>query len=345
MKQEFAQILQAHRARYPLMQPQDYGKLAYQNAYGAGHFAPEHTQVCKALLREWETVCAPCPPEPIGNGLCRFHLTNAYVPGEAAPLLAELFCRTARAHRASPLADHLAALEALDVPGMARWLAAYRAQGCPPVRHSQSFREAYAPHYRLLKTEYAGFFPALLQISALAACGKPKTVAIDGRCGSGKTRLAALIAQLFPCNVLHMDDFYLPLERRDENWTAIPGGNMDFARFQSAAMNPARAGHSVAYRAYDCQHGVLREAVSLPARTLTIIEGSYAHHPVLKDQYDLRIFLTCDEETQARRLAAREGAYYPVFTTRWIPLEEQYFTQCRVAAGSALVIDTTAFDT
>lgn len=46
--------------------------------------------------------------------------------------------------------------------GMADWLAVYRRQGCPPVHHSPAYREAYDPHYRVLRTAYGGYFPALL---------------------------------------------------------------------------------------------------------------------------------------------------------------------------------------
>lgn len=98
----------------------------------------------------------------------------------AAPLLAELFHLSAqRCHgTAAGSAEDLALLETLDVPGMAGWLTEYRRQGCPPVHHSQVFRDAYRPHYRLLRTEYAGYFTVLSRIAALAACEKPAIVAM-----------------------------------------------------------------------------------------------------------------------------------------------------------------------
>jgi uridine kinase len=34
-------------------------------------------------------------------------------------------------------------------------------------------------------------------------------VAIDGKCTSGKTTLAAKLAEIYDCNVFHMDDFFL----------------------------------------------------------------------------------------------------------------------------------------
>ena len=152
----------------------------------------------------------------------------------------------------------LTAAEALPLPGMADWLAVYRRQGCPPVHHSPAYREAYAPHYRVLRTAYGGYFPALLAAARLARSGRPAVVAIDGRCGSGKSGLGDLMGRLLPCNVVHMDDYYLPPDRRAENWEQIPAGNMDLARFLQEVLVPAGAGALIRCRPYDCRSGTLR---------------------------------------------------------------------------------------
>lgn len=63
-------------------------------------------------------------------------------------------------------------------------------------------------------------------------------LAIDGRCGSGKTTLAALLAQTLPCRVVHMDDFYLPFAARRPDWRTTPLGNMDLGRLHRVRINP-----------------------------------------------------------------------------------------------------------
>ena len=82
---------------------------------------------------------------------------------------------------------------------------------------------------------------------------------------------------------------------------------------------------------------------TLAPAPLTIVEGSYSLHPSLSGFYDLRLFLTCSGEAQARRLQAREGAHYAAFQERWIPFEERYFQRYRVASGSDMMLDTSAF--
>ncbi len=152
---EFIAVAQAHRLRYPLMQPVDFGKLAFQSEFGAEHLLADEQAVWRRIREEWETSPMGAPtlnPEPLGNGLCRFHLTRESFSPEAVTLLTRLFILAAAEHKgtAEGLDARLAALEGLPVDGIRAWLAAYRAQGCPPVHHSEAYRLAYQPHYRVL---------------------------------------------------------------------------------------------------------------------------------------------------------------------------------------------------
>ena len=342
---EFEQILSAHQTRYPLMQPRDYGKLAYQSEFGAEHLAADEATVTHRLLEEWNSVPTGkeyLPPEDIGGGLCRFYLNDIEDKALATKVLVKLFLLTAKERRGSGegLEKKLSELEKLPVPGMKEWLAEYRTQGCPPVRHSEEYRQAYAPRYRLLKKEYARFFPLLLETAKVLRDREKAVVAIDGRCGSGKTTLSGLMKQIFDCRVFHMDDFYLPWPRRAENWMSIPGGNMDLERFRTEILNPAFVGQDVCYRRFDCGAGKVGEGELIPAKALTVIEGSYSHHPALHADYDLKIFLTCEKQEQRRRLMVREGDYFPTFESVWMPLEEQYIRMCDIESSGAMICDT-----
>jgi hypothetical protein len=164
---EFERIAGFHRTRYPLMRPQDFGKLAYQSEYGPEHMVADERAAAARILEEWQAVSgagAPCGSEPIGNGLCRFHLIGGYDPAKAAPVLAKLFVQSAAEHRGTQegLLARLEILRRMPVEGMEAWLAAYRRQGCPPVHHSDAYRGAYGPHYRVLREVLALRLPALL---------------------------------------------------------------------------------------------------------------------------------------------------------------------------------------
>lgn len=350
MDRNFLQILKKHRRKYSLMEPQDVGKLIYQSEFGPEHMVCDKGQAESSLIGEWNVLpkdsggVLPGRGEfirEVSSSLCRFPLSVCETADEAK-LLAHLFTVTAGEHRGTMkgLEEKLEQLKTLHIPGMEEWAAAWKQEGYPPVHHSRIYRETYHPHYRLIKKEYSDYFPILFEIYRLAVRDKPAVIAIDGRCGSGKTYLAGVVGKLFPCNICHMDDFYLPLEQRQQNWKEIPGGNMDLERFLAEVLRPIRAGQKIFYHPYDCRKNGMGEVVQMPYCNLTVIEGSYSCHPALAAEHDLTIFLTCGREEQRKRLQMREGAYFSAFEKVWIPMEENYLQRYSIETSSRLIMDT-----
>ncbi len=217
------------------------------------------------------------------------------------------------------------------------------------------------------------FQPAFREVKSLTEQQERLVVAIDGRCGSGKTRLAQLLARKFDGRVVHIDDYYLPMEERRSDWRQHPGANIDFKRLVREALLPAfytifsgDEGGVIEYRPYSCKEGKYLETKKLPVQCITIIEGSYAFHPQLIEEfqkeafsspvlrkfyrpgsvawkfpYDSQIFLTCSEEIQCKRLKRREGENFENFKNLWIPLEEQYIKECEAVRDRwTIKIDT-----
>ena len=76
----------------------------------------------------------------------------------------------------------------------------------------------------------------------LANAAAPVVLALDGRCGSGKTTMAAALAEQFPDSiVMHTDDFYLPPADRVPGWEQTPCANMNLARLRDEVLAPSRA--------------------------------------------------------------------------------------------------------
>lgn len=344
MKYTFNEVLREQKMRYPRMEPQDYGKLIYQSEFGPRHLVEDTQIILSEINRERAEVSQdsyPQMPELIGNGLCRFPLSMCKSDRDGN-LLAELFALTARKHYGSKsgMLEKLRLLQEFSIPGMDAWAEKWREEGYPAVRHSRAYREAYQPHYRLLRRDYAGYFPVLSEIYKMMERKKSIIIGIDGRCGSGKTMLAEWIQTILPCNRIHMDDFYLPQSKRQEGWTEIPGGNIDFSRLISEVLRPIHAGEAVCYRRYCCSKDKMEEEMYMPFRNLTIVEGSYSHHPSLPP-YDLKIFITCSLQERKRRLMEREGSYFTMFLDRWMPMEEHYFRSFAIEENSDLQIDTS----
>lgn len=168
-------------------------------------------------------------------------------------------------------------------------------------------------------------------IDALTQSNGRLLVAIDGRCASGKTSTAAALQAARGWPVIHMDQFFLRPEQRSAARYAVPGENIDHERFLQEVLLPLRSGKAAAYRPFSCHSQQLEPPISLPDSPVYIIEGSYSCHPLLRQYYDLRIFLTVDPQTQAERILVRNGPEYAqVFRDKWIPLEERYFAECDV---------------
>ena len=160
---------------------------------------------------------------------------------------------------------------------------------------------------------------AVLQaVQALPQDRQPLIVALDGRCASGKTTLAALLQQQTGCSVVHMDHFFLRPEQRTRERLEQPGGNVDYERFLAEVLEPLRAGKDCSYRPYDCKQQKLAEPVAVRQRKLIVVEGSYSCHPTLWEQYDLHVFLTVNPQEQLRRIERRNGLQgLEMFRQRW----------------------------
>ena len=190
-------------------------------------------------------------------------------------------------------------------------------------------------------TALAEAAPILAAARRLQQGTAPMLLAIDGRCGSGKTTLAEEVARELGCAVVHMDDFYLPPAERAADWAEHPGANMDFLRLQREVLAPLLAGKPAVYRAYSCAKGAYLPPRTLPPAPLTLVEGTYCLHPALHTAFALRVFTTCTPKVQADRLQKREGAHFAAFQARWIPLEESYFEEFSPQKICEFVLDTS----
>lgn len=155
----------------------------------------------------------------------------------------------------------------------------------------------------------------------------PMIIAIDGRCGSGKTTLAQALQEQLHCSIIPMDDFFLRPHQRTAQRLATPGENIDWERFSQEVLLPLSMGEAVSYRPFRCSTQTLGAPRRLSAAAITIVEGSYCCHSQLREHYALKIFLTTDPKTQLERIRRRNGeALLKTFESTWIPLEERYFT-------------------
>ncbi|MBQ3256889.1 MAG: hypothetical protein IJA67_05715 [Oscillospiraceae bacterium] len=70
------------------------------------------------------------------------------------------------------------------------------------------------------------------RVDAMLQSGtRPVVIGMDGMAASGKSTLAALLADRLDAAVIHMDDFFLPQGFRTPERLRTPGGNVYYERF------------------------------------------------------------------------------------------------------------------
>ena len=172
--------------------------------------------------------------------------------------------------------------------------------------------------------------------------GSPCFIAIDGRCASGKTTLAAILKEKTGCPVVHLDDFFLrPVQRTPERF-AEPGGNVDRERLLEEVIKPLEEQKDAVFQKFDCSVMELGETITVPYASLIVFEGSYSLHPALRDHFHLKVFMDVESKDQLDRIEKRNGPEKrKVFEARWIPLEETYFSHYPVSDCADLIINTS----
>lgn len=336
-------LIRTHLTKYPLMELTDMIKLLYQNEFGPGHMISDESESLKRLTEEWESLprLSSSPlTEPIGNHLVRVHL--AALNREELSLLNAMFCRTAGQTQGNR-EQFMKRLDCLSLyfPHADGFLTDYKKRGCPPVGHSNHYRKAYQPAYRVISESYASFLQLIRTFAALLQERGTLTAAIDGNCASGKTTLSRLLSMRFDCNIIPMDDFFLPPSLRTAKRLAEPGGNVHYERFKDEIMQPLQNGSPISYLPFCCSRMDYGSRVALPPKPFTVIEGSYCMRPELRGLYDYSVFLSCSYEQQINRIRSRNGKeMLKNFMEKWIPMENTYFDAFQVKENCNVIIQT-----
>ena len=161
---DFKFYLQKQLELHPSMQMQDIIKMCYQAAFGVEHMLTDIERARAYFHQEYDATPAdPSMPlyEPISEHFCRVNLpawkSRNFVPEE----LFDLFLSSAKHNISGTSADFYMfakAAETLIAAGnfsfsLEEWnnyYTAYKNNGIHPVHHSDAYRQAERPAYRLI---------------------------------------------------------------------------------------------------------------------------------------------------------------------------------------------------
>ena len=337
-KKMIRETIVKHLKKYPKSEITDIVKLAYQNEFGGGHLITDEKASLEWIKRELSSVKFNPQAqltEDIENGIVRlnFAAVNEKISAEA---INKCFVLSANEIKGSVEAFEMKISEIFDLckegltpfneKSLIEYMKKYKEYGYKPVSHSETYRKEYSPAYRIMKKEYAEILEMATLIEKKARTEKV-LIAIDGRCASGKSTLAENLSKIFGCDIIHMDDFFLPFEKRTPERLAEPGGNIDYERFEKEVLNSFHKNEVFSYGVFNCGSGKIESERVITPSNVIITEGSYSLHPKFSDHYNVKIFVFTDSDTQINRIRERNGEeMLKMFKERWIPMEENYFT-------------------
>lgn len=154
-------FLLEHWHSYQKLQIQDIFKTLYQSTFGCGHLIADSSAAAENIRKEAANCVDLGEPfvEPLDGDYCRVHLA-CLRHGVTAETLARLFTLSAEmpTGKKEDLEQRLAVLLEMTASGelpfdpeqTEREIAAWREAGFPPLHHSEVFRKAYSPAYRVV---------------------------------------------------------------------------------------------------------------------------------------------------------------------------------------------------
>ena len=325
-------ILESYQ-RYPNQKTQDLIKLNYQAILGSGHLINNIDDNYRYLLNEYKNIQYDenhVLYEEISNELVRVHLEA--IEEKYLRIYHFLFMKSVSIKHEMNTFINL--LNEIKTDENKTEIEEYINKGCPMVSHSESFREEYHPHYRLMNKIYLPYIDLLKKIED----EKIRLIRIDGMAGSGKSTLAHLISEYFGYQIIHVDDFFLQKHQRTHDRLNEIGGNLDYERFIEEVVNPINNKQNFTYQIFDCSCMKLNGVHSISIDKGIIIEGSYSLHPKF-NLNSFNIFLKIKEDTQRKRIYERNGEFlYHKFINEWIPKENSYFEYYNIKDKANIII-------
>lgn len=155
---------------------------------------------------------------------------------------------------------------------------------------------------------------ARLVLTRAPGVARPFIVGIDGRSGTGKSTLAAGLAQKLNAVVIEGDDFYAGGTEVRSDYVALRAAAcIDWTR-QRSVLHELASGRTAMWRAFDWDAFDGRlcvEPTGIESKPIILLEGVYACRPELSDLLDLRVLLTVPDTVRRTRLLRREGSIGP----------------------------------
>lgn len=164
--------------------------------------------------------------------------------------------------------------------------------------------------------------PALLERvrRATPRLGPVHLVAVDGPAGSGKTTLAAALAdglrsEGLTVTTVHLDDLY-------EGWSGLDGV---WERLEDWVLAPLAKGRPARYRRYDWGAGAWADWVDVAVPDVLVVEGCGSAPRAVDAVAVLRVWVEAGRDVRLARGLARDGEALRENWLAWMEGEAAHF--------------------
>ncbi len=162
---------------------------------------------------------------------------------------------------------------------------------------------------------------AIVQALLSTPAQRPRLLGVDGRSGSGKTHLAADIADALRCRrtnvvMVSMDDLY-------PGWEGLAAS---LPTLCERIITPLSHGKPGTYRRYSWEQGALAETVDVPLADVVIIEGVGSSAHSCRRLLTVTVWVQASIGVRLSRACDREGqGDFAVYADRWSEQEDALF--------------------
>ena len=167
--------------------------------------------------------------------------------------------------------------------------------------------------------------PVLEHVATLARTRSLVLVGIGGHGASGKSTLARSIPG---AQVVGTEEFW-------------DGEEFELSRLRAEVLDTIRHGEPVEYLGFSwATQRPAGEPRAVRPEGVIVVEGVCALHRLLRDAYDLRVWVDAPRELRLARAVARDGEdARQAWEERWLPGEDRYVERDDPVSAADLIVD------
>lgn len=163
----------------------------------------------------------------------------------------------------------------------------------------------------------------------------PHIILIDGKSGSGKTRLATIMSAATGATVVHLDDVY-------PGWNGLVAGRDQVI---DKVLVPLSQGRSGGYVSWDWATDQPGRLVLVEPANVVIVEGCGISTAASRAVADTVLWVDCPDAVRVERLRARDGDRFSGQLAGWEAQVAAHISDNRPDTTASVVVQTATEQT